>query len=65
MAGLLPTTSSTSGVKPATNSSRRIASTFAYKSENQCFMAACSYVAGCGSLAILRMAPSVASTALR
>src|SRR5947209_8027568 len=39
MAGLLPTTTSTSGAKPATNSSNRIASMFAYKPENQCFMA--------------------------
>src|SRR6266478_8417180 len=45
MAGLLPTTTSTSGAKPATNSSNRIASTFAYKSENQCFMA-CSLLGG-------------------
>src|SRR4029453_17273953 len=47
MAGLLPTTSSTSGAKPATNSSNRIASMFAYKSENQCFTA-CSLMGGLG-----------------
>src|SRR6476661_88544 len=45
MAGLLPTTTSTSGAKFATKSSNRIASTFAYRSENQCFIA-CSLLGG-------------------
>src|ERR1700704_2229162 len=40
IAGLLPTTTSTSGAKPEANSSRRISSMLAYRLGNQCVMAA-------------------------
>src|SRR5712691_1007942 len=39
MAGLLPTTTLTSGANAAANASRRMASMSAYISENQCVMA--------------------------